>query len=379
MAAMDTRPKCQNQGCGMRFDVSTNSDTACQYHPGPAIFHDAKKGWQCCDRHVIEFDQFLAIEGCTRGPHREAPRVDKEALAAKQAEANKLRPKCYVHFEGEPSFTWPCYLDSYETIGALKTDFVTEYNRAQQAPPARLPLDEVGLWSAQRKLLHDALLVAHCIAKNDDVYCEALPQRPAAQVAASAPPSAPVQDAASPASAASDAVLDPDQERRCLNVSCGASYRERDNSDSACRHHLSLPYFHDGSQGYACCKRVMSFDEFELIQPCQIGRHCDVPHAARPASAVTRTAQAGPSWEQDAESITIILPLAGVSRTNVDVEIEDGTALTITVTRRGEKDYMHVVDPLKAAVRQSSSVTTTPSDVRVKLTKRKTGMWPTLS
>ena len=38
----------------------------CVYHPGQAIFHEGSKGWTCCKRRVLEFDEFMKIEGCKR-------------------------------------------------------------------------------------------------------------------------------------------------------------------------------------------------------------------------------------------------------------------------------------------------------------------------
>jgi hypothetical protein len=29
------------------------------------VFHEGSKGWSCCKRRVLEFDQFLKIPGCT--------------------------------------------------------------------------------------------------------------------------------------------------------------------------------------------------------------------------------------------------------------------------------------------------------------------------
>ncbi|KAF8052638.1 hypothetical protein N665_1526s0003 [Sinapis alba] len=46
-----------------------NHETACSYHPGPAVFHDRLRGWKCCDVHVKEFDEFMEIPPCTKGWH----------------------------------------------------------------------------------------------------------------------------------------------------------------------------------------------------------------------------------------------------------------------------------------------------------------------
>ncbi|XP_059667002.1 cysteine and histidine-rich domain-containing protein RAR1-like [Cornus florida] len=60
---------CKNKGCGKTFKEKDNYDTACSYHPGPAVFHDRMRGWKCCDIHVKEFDEFMSIPPCTKGWH----------------------------------------------------------------------------------------------------------------------------------------------------------------------------------------------------------------------------------------------------------------------------------------------------------------------
>ena len=35
---------CKNKGCGKTFTEMDNHDTACSYHPGPAVFHDRLRG-----------------------------------------------------------------------------------------------------------------------------------------------------------------------------------------------------------------------------------------------------------------------------------------------------------------------------------------------
>lgn len=64
---------CKNKGCGQTFKEKDNHDTACSYHPGPAVFHDRMRGWKCCDIHVKEFDEFMSIPPCTKGWHNADP------------------------------------------------------------------------------------------------------------------------------------------------------------------------------------------------------------------------------------------------------------------------------------------------------------------
>ncbi|GLT84086.1 hypothetical protein SLE2022_023370 [Rubroshorea leprosula] len=64
---------CKNKGCGKVFKEKDNHDTACSYHPGPAVFHDRLRGWKCCDIHVKEFEEFMSIPPCTQGWHNADP------------------------------------------------------------------------------------------------------------------------------------------------------------------------------------------------------------------------------------------------------------------------------------------------------------------
>ncbi|GJN21224.1 hypothetical protein PR202_gb08685 [Eleusine coracana subsp. coracana] len=60
---------CKNKGCGKLYKEKDNHDSACEYHPGPAVFHDRMRGWKCCDVHVKEFDEFMEIPPCAKGWH----------------------------------------------------------------------------------------------------------------------------------------------------------------------------------------------------------------------------------------------------------------------------------------------------------------------
>ncbi|KAL9237245.1 hypothetical protein vseg_011819 [Gypsophila vaccaria] len=69
-----TEPQtCKNKGCGETFKEIDNHENACNYHPGPAVFHDRMRGWKCCDVHVKEFDEFMSIPPCTKGWHNGDP------------------------------------------------------------------------------------------------------------------------------------------------------------------------------------------------------------------------------------------------------------------------------------------------------------------
>ena len=61
---------CKRRGCSVISQSQTSSESGpqdeCVYHPGQALFHEGSKGWTCCKRRVLEFDEFMKIEGCKR-------------------------------------------------------------------------------------------------------------------------------------------------------------------------------------------------------------------------------------------------------------------------------------------------------------------------
>ncbi|KAF2447850.1 chord-domain-containing protein [Karstenula rhodostoma CBS 690.94] len=61
---------CRRRGCGQKSEGGDREGESCVHHPGAPIFHEGSKGWSCCKRRVLEFDQFMNIEGCkTKNRH----------------------------------------------------------------------------------------------------------------------------------------------------------------------------------------------------------------------------------------------------------------------------------------------------------------------
>lgn len=62
--------ECRRKKCGVKYKKGPREGEKCVHHPGIPIFHEGSKGYSCCKRRVLEFDQFLLIEGCkTRDSH----------------------------------------------------------------------------------------------------------------------------------------------------------------------------------------------------------------------------------------------------------------------------------------------------------------------
>ncbi|KAH8922399.1 chord-domain-containing protein [Atractiella rhizophila] len=66
---VDKGMKCKRKPCGKAYEGEERKDDECRFHPGVPIFHEGSKGYSCCKRKVLEFDEFLKIEGCRRGKH----------------------------------------------------------------------------------------------------------------------------------------------------------------------------------------------------------------------------------------------------------------------------------------------------------------------
>jgi len=72
---------CRRKGCSTTFvsdKVHRQGDgegTVCHYHSLPAIFREGSKGYLCCKRRVLEFEEFLKIPGCKAGRHCFVPLV----------------------------------------------------------------------------------------------------------------------------------------------------------------------------------------------------------------------------------------------------------------------------------------------------------------
>ena len=55
---------CRRKACGQEYKGGSRGGEKCIFHPGIPIFHEGSKGYTCCKRRVLEFDEFMKIEGC---------------------------------------------------------------------------------------------------------------------------------------------------------------------------------------------------------------------------------------------------------------------------------------------------------------------------
>ncbi|POS87830.1 hypothetical protein EPUL_000966 [Erysiphe pulchra] len=61
---------CKRRSCDERYNSGNRNTELCCFHPGVPIFHEGSKGYTCCKRRVLEFDEFMKIKGCkTKDKH----------------------------------------------------------------------------------------------------------------------------------------------------------------------------------------------------------------------------------------------------------------------------------------------------------------------
>jgi len=71
---------CYNRGCGKEYNIKENVAESCCYHPGAPYFHDAYKGWTCCQAKSTDFTTFLNTPGCTLGKHSSVKPPEPEKI-----------------------------------------------------------------------------------------------------------------------------------------------------------------------------------------------------------------------------------------------------------------------------------------------------------
>jgi hypothetical protein len=82
---------CNNAGCGQTYTDESNRSDACWYHPGRPVFHEGRKGWTCCPKRVDDFEEAMAMPGCTLGGHKSvAPEIKAQVMLNKPVDPKYL-------------------------------------------------------------------------------------------------------------------------------------------------------------------------------------------------------------------------------------------------------------------------------------------------
>ena len=93
---------CRRRGCNVASSAqikSSRQGEVCIFHSGQALFHEGAKGWTCCKRRVLEFDEFMKITGCQT--------KNKHLFVGSKKDAAKEEAVVEVRYVQTPSI-WSC-------------------------------------------------------------------------------------------------------------------------------------------------------------------------------------------------------------------------------------------------------------------------------
>ncbi|VVC89846.1 unnamed protein product [Leptidea sinapis] len=137
--------QCYNRGCGQLYDPNTNDSDVCCHHPGFPVFHDAYKGWSCCNKKSVDFTEFLNIKGCTYSKHSHV----KPEEPVKKSVDKELDKKEVIEVRAPivgPQLPRPPFETSLVTLEATVADSLKQANpnASQQVLSSNTGIIEIG-------------------------------------------------------------------------------------------------------------------------------------------------------------------------------------------------------------------------------------------
>ncbi|CAB4007211.1 Hypothetical predicted protein [Paramuricea clavata] len=203
---------CYNRGCAKQYVESENSEDVCIHHPGMPVFHDALKGWSCCQRRVTDFTEFLNITGCRKSKH------------------SNMKPA-----EPEVKPSNPVEITSHgQTTHRKAVEKVQEPRPSDDLPYQRL---KFSISDSLKKALEKH---KQSRTTNDENTDPGVVQKGTT----------------------------------CKNNACNGVYVDEESNKQACQYHPGNPIFHEGYKFWSCClRRTCDFDEFLKQEGCSSGSH----------------------------------------------------------------------------------------------------------
>ena len=169
VASSDTKKpyrQCKNHGCQKKFVEEENSDDACRYHSLPPLFHDMKKGWQCCSsKMVYDWDDFEKIEPCRVGRHSTVGHQEQFAASPTVAAAESAATRS-VDPVGAAQAAAPLKsIDDYnqKNPNAVTAVSAAKENQTTTARPKRT--------DGKAKCVNFGCQQEYVVAENDDTSC----------------------------------------------------------------------------------------------------------------------------------------------------------------------------------------------------------------
>jgi len=204
---------CYNKGCGKTFTEDDKDKDVCVHHPGEPFFHDAYKGWSCCNKKSIDFTEFLNYKGCKTGLH------------------NPIKPVQSIK---------PPVVDGGEEIVQV------EHKPPEPVQPEEMerPPDDTPMVCLPAKVTPSLTEALKQLSSNKDIAVDK-----------DSPNVVKVGDS-------------------CKNSGCHEVFSGCDDDNSTCLLHPGVPVFHEGCKFWSCCQRKTSdFSSFLAQEGCERGQH----------------------------------------------------------------------------------------------------------
>ncbi|MCO5596210.1 hypothetical protein L7F22_050270 [Adiantum nelumboides] len=332
---------CTRPGCGVDFDPSSSESRQgpCKHHPGKPIFHEGSKSWSCCkdqNKPVLEFDEFLLIKGCKEEEEHTNVKQEKVSFAKENVEESSAA------VNGQAKAPAPAPVASTSSLTPMSS---TRLNAIQQQ-------------NAQRSQKSDSSKLF--VEEEDPVE--------AVQIG---------------------------KGTSCKRKGCNEKFtgEKRDRNSEKCNYHPGQAIFHEGSKGYACCKRrVLEFDEFLTIEPCTKAKS---GHLFVGGGSTTSQSNGSSTDEIEADCridhyetpndvrVTVYAKGVEMERSKITLEGESVTfslALpALPAQPNTKRRYNRILKPYAAIDEKSSSFSVTRFKVDLILVKQAKGeSWPAL-
>lgn len=210
---MAVKLTCYNRGCGQKFDPSENGDESCTHHPGVPFFHDAYKGWTCCNKKSVDFTEFLNIKGCTQSQHSNVKPPEPEKPVANDV----------VEEDSVPAVKIP------EPVRAS-----TLVRPPWESPLTTLEPTVAAAFQKQIDELPEVVTVDKKSAEQEETVPGTI----------------------------------------CKHGGCNYAFEGTKNDGKPCVFHPGVPIFHEGLKFWSCCQRRTSdFTAFMNQVGCETGQH----------------------------------------------------------------------------------------------------------
>lgn len=203
---------CYNRGCGQKFDPNVNTEDSCTHHPGVPFFHDAYKGWSCCNKKSVDFTEFLNIKGCTMAKHSNVKPPEPEKTSNQDVVMDEPPPP-KIPRPIRSTIKRPAWESPLTTMEPIV------------APAFKKQIDELPI---------DQATVKTFTTDPTEVQPGTI----------------------------------------CKHGGCTYSYEGNKNDGKPCIYHPGVPIFHEGLKFWSCCqKRTSDFTAFMNQPGCETGSH----------------------------------------------------------------------------------------------------------